>query len=303
MTIQAASAATHNTSANGNDVNKNTMDLTLQVFLKQLTCQNPMDPDMKPSDITDHLIKMVTVKENAKQTLTLEELSNKLDVFLTLMAGGLKDKVVEVPGDSFSIGAETMDVQMPADVRLAYVEVMNANEEVVSRIQCDAENLQPGLRRIPYAGKALKNGEYTYRLTAYVEGSEDPVVGDARPMNVNNKPVRLAYDLSEHVPTGGDHPVPYLAVDNQAGRVVKKIPISGQKGRHELEIEPVYTNGSPLDAGNYKFRVIAKNKDMKPIDAKLSVLGTVDAIKRDEGKNLLNVYNRGVDLRNVLAVM
>lgn len=283
------------------------MGLSWNLLLTEMTHQNPMDP-MKPGEMMGRIQGITQTEQLFMIKSGLGDLKQELQTLQALNAGHIKGKQVEVPGDSFTIEGYNLDVRMPEDARVAYIQIMNSDEDVVGQVNCQLDDLKPGLRRMTFngadnSGKPLVDGEYTYKLVAMVGESGEKKEFDAQKLSIANKPLKLAYNLEKDVPTGGDHPVPYLEVRNEKGAMVRQVPLSSNAGRKDLDLDAVDLRGMALSPGRYKLKTIALDKNMNQIPAELSLVGTVDAITREEGMNMLSVYGRKVPMQKLMGMI
>lgn len=94
-----------------------------------------------------------------------------------------------------------------------------------------------------------------------------------------------------------------LEVLSSDGRVVRTLTAGNQgEGLRSIHLDGKDQNGNALAAGEYKFRVSAKDADGNSVSALTTIQGTVTGVEFDAGLVLLSVGSRKFQLQDVLEV-
>lgn len=127
-------------------------------------------------------------------------------------------------------------------------------------------------------------------------GREVTAVGDAFEMG-EGETRRLSFYLAD---AAEDVKVEVTASDGRIVRTITAANVEG--GLQSVTLDGKDQNGNTLPAGEYTFRVSAKDADGAPVGALTTVQGTVTGVEFDAGVVLLRVGDRKFQLQDILEV-
>ncbi len=151
----------------------------------------------------------------------------------------------------------------------------------------------------------LKNGlDMNYMLTQAVNntmaanfvGKEITSLGDTISLVSGDRP-SVNFLLNDYADSVS------VKIYDEAGNLVRTIKTSGMgAGRQSVEWDGMNEDGEPLPGGNYTFKVEATNAKGETVQAQTLTKGIVSSVRYVEGRAVLIVNGREINMADVLEI-
>lgn len=102
----------------------------------------------------------------------------------------------------------------------------------------------------------------------------------------------------------GDAAKVSVTVYDSEGALVKTIELGSQSsGQQSVTWDGTNFDGSPLEAGNYTYKVTATDTAKETVNASTFITGTIDSIAYENGAPVLKIGDNEVKMGDILEVM
>lgn len=309
ITNSAAAADTQKSAVAGKSLAQN-FDTFLTMLTTQLQHQDPLSP-MDSTQFTNQLVQFAGVEQQINANSNLEKLISATSLNTRSQSVNYIGRVIEADTDMVPLqGAKdtatdtiqlsdhkaTFKYELPANAATTQLKITDADGNLVRTM---IGNVGQGVHEITWDGtnsSGITVADGAYKIQAVSTTSAGNVLPTKTYTTTRDNVAAFSYTLDEDAASCS------VVIKDTDGDIVRTLPGSGTKGRHEVVWDGKNSSGKIMPDGAYTVSIAALNSTGKTIENVITVYGRVTDVSSDENDTLLAMGKVVTSISRVLTV-